>query len=139
MQNILTTFGLPNGQLRWPMGDKRVGWIAAEDLADVSATVLAGGPAKHGGQNYFLSTDVLNGQEAAAILSEILGRPIAPVVMTPSDLLAAFASGAAKSPPGVEEHYAKSQLEWVQQTYDGRMDYGAVATSTVQDLLGRLQ
>ena len=137
MQNILTTLGLPNGQLRWPMGDKRVGWIAAEDLADVSATVLAGGPAKHGGQNYFLSTDVLNGQEAAAILSEILGRPIAPVVMTPSDLLAAFASGAAKSPPGVEENYAKSQLEWVQQTYDGRMDYGAVATSTVQDLLGR--
>jgi NAD(P)H dehydrogenase (quinone) len=137
MQNILTTLGLPNGQLRWPMGDKRVGWIAAEDLADISATVLAGGPAKHGGQNYFLSTDVLNGQEAATILSEILGRPIAPVVMTPSDLLAAFASGAAKSPPGVEENYAKSQLEWVQQTYDGRMDYGAVATSTVQDLLGR--
>jgi uncharacterized protein YbjT (DUF2867 family) len=137
MQNILTTLGLPNSQLRWPMGDKRVGWIAAEDLADVSATVLAGGPAKHGGQNYFLSTDVLNGQEAAAILSEILGRPIAPVVMTPSDLLAAFASGAAKSPPGVEEHYAKSQLEWVQQTFEGRMDYGAIATSTVQDLLGR--
>jgi NAD(P)H dehydrogenase (quinone) len=137
MQNILTTLGLPNSQLRWPMGDKRVGWIAAEDLADVSATVLAGGPAKHGGQNYFLSTDVLNGQEAAAILSEILGRPIAPVVMTPSDLLAAFASGAAKSPPGVEENYAKSQLEWVQQTFDGRMDYGAIATSTVQDLLGR--
>jgi NAD(P)H dehydrogenase (quinone) len=137
MENILTTLGLPNGQLRWPMGDKRVGWIAAEDLAGISATVLAGGPAKHGGQNYFLSTDVLNGQEAATILSEILGRPIASVMMTPSDLLAAFASGAAKSPPGVEENYAKSQLEWVQQTYDGRMDYGAVATSTVQDLLGR--
>ena len=66
-----------------------------------------------------------------------LGRQIAPAVMTPSDLLAAFASGAAKPPAGVEENYAKSQLEWVQQTYDGRMDYGAVATSTVQDLLGR--
>jgi NAD(P)H dehydrogenase (quinone) len=46
MQNILTTLGLPNGQLRWPMGDKRVGWIAAEDLADIAATVLAGGPAR---------------------------------------------------------------------------------------------
>jgi uncharacterized protein YbjT (DUF2867 family) len=103
MENILTTLGLPNSQLRWTMGDKRVGWIAAEDLAGISATVLAGGPATHGGQNYFLSTDVLNGREAAAILSEILGRPIAPVVMTPSDLLAAFASGAAKAPPEVEE------------------------------------
>ena len=137
MQNILTTFGLPNGQLRWPMGDKRVGWIAGEDLAAVAATVLADGPAAHAGQNYFLSTEVLNGVEAAAILSEALGRQIAPVVMTPSDLLAPFASGAAKPPAGVEENYAKSQLEWVQQTYDGRMDYGAVATSTVQDLLGR--
>ena len=137
MQNILTTLGLANGQLRWPMGDKRVGWIAGEDLAAVAAKVLADGPAEHAGQNYFLSTDVLNGAEAANILSEMLGHQIAPVVMTPSDMLEAFASGAAKSPPGVEEHYAKSQLEWVQQTYDGRMDYGAVATSTVEDLLGR--
>jgi NAD(P)H dehydrogenase (quinone) len=88
-------------------------------------------------QNILSTLGLPNGQEAAAILSETLGRPIAPVVMTPSDLLAAFASGAAKSPPGMEENYAKSQLEWVQQTYDGRMDYGAVATSTVQDLLGR--
>ena len=47
MQNILTTLGLPNGQLRWPMGDKRVGWIAGEDLAAVAATVLAGGSAAH--------------------------------------------------------------------------------------------
>jgi NAD(P)H dehydrogenase (quinone) len=137
MQNILTTLGLPNGQLRWPMGDKRVGWIAGEDLAAVAATVLADGPAAHAGQNYFLSTEVLNGVEAATILSEALGRQIAPVVMTPSDLMAAFASGAAKSPAGMEENYAKSQLEWAHQSFDGRMDYSIVATSTVQDLLGR--
>jgi len=137
MQNILTTLGLPNGQLRWPMGDKRVGWIAGEDLAAVAAKVLADGPAAHAGQNYFLSTEVLNGVEAAAILSEALGRQIAPVVMTPSDLMAAFASGAAKSPAGMEENYAKSQLEWAHQSFDGRMDYSIVATSTVQDLLGR--
>jgi hypothetical protein len=57
--------------------------------------------------------------------------------MTPSDLMAAFASGAAKSPAGMEENYAKSQLEWAHQSFDGRMDYSIVATSTVQDLLGR--
>jgi len=34
-------------------------------------------------------------------------------------------------------NYAKSQLEWVHQSFDGRMDYSVVATSTVQDLLGR--
>ena len=137
MQNILTTFGLPNGQLRWPMGDKRVGWIAGEDLAAVAAKVLADGPAAHAGQNYFLSTEVLNGVEVAAILSEALGRQITPVVMTPSDMMEALASGAAKPPAGMEENYAKSQLEWVHQSFDGRMDYSVVATSTVQDLLGR--
>ena len=135
MQNILTTLGLPNGQLRWPMGDKRVGWIAGEDLAAVAATVLAEGPLAHAGKNYFLSTEVLNGVEAAAILSEALGRQIAPVV--PSDLVAAFASGAVKSPAGMEENYAKSQLEWAHQSFDGRMDYSVVVTTTVQDLLAR--
>jgi len=137
MQNILTTLGLPNGQLRWPIGDKRVGWIAGEDLAAVAAVVLAEGPAKHASKNYFLSTEVLNGVEAAAVLSEALGREIAPIVMTPSDVIAAFASGAVKSPVGMEENYAKSQLEWAQQSFDGRMDYSIVATSTVPDLLGR--
>jgi hypothetical protein len=73
----------------------------------------------HAGQNYFLSTDVLNGVEAADIFSEMLGRQIAPVVMTPSDMLVAFASGAAKSPPGMEENYAKSQLRFpgTEKTY----------------------
>ena len=100
-------------------GDDHVGLLRAR--GDYESPGETGSPASQGSRN----------------LSEILGRPIASVMMTPSDLLAAFASGAAKSPPGVEENYAKSQLEWVQQTYDGRMDYGAVGTSTVQDLLGR--
>lgn len=33
--------------------------------------------------------------------------------------------------------YAASTLIWARQTYEGRMDYSAVTTSTVQDLLGR--
>ena len=73
--------------------------------------------------------------ETAAILSEALGhhthrddaeRPDGGVRL-----------GAAKSPAGMEENYAKSQLEWAHQSFDGRMDYSIVATSTVQDLLGR--
>jgi hypothetical protein len=40
------------------MGDKRVGWIAGEDLAAVSARVLAEGPEKHAGKQYWLSTEV---------------------------------------------------------------------------------
>ncbi|MGW6151664.1 hypothetical protein ACWFRM_00760 [Streptomyces sp. NPDC055144] len=33
--------------------------------------------------------------------------------------------------------YVASTLIWALQTYEGRMDYSAVTTSTVQDLLGR--
>jgi NAD(P)H dehydrogenase (quinone) len=37
----------------------------------------------------------------------------------------------------MEEHYALSTHEWLRQTYDGRMDYSAVTTTTVEDLLAR--
>jgi NADPH:quinone reductase-like Zn-dependent oxidoreductase len=37
----------------------------------------------------------------------------------------------------MEGHYALSTFEWLRQTYDGRMDYSAVTTGTVQELLGR--
>src|SRR5258708_18579154 len=112
MQNILTTFGLPNAQLPWPMGDKRVGWIAGEDLAAVAAKVLEEGAEPHAGKNYYLSTDVLNGVEAADILSEAMGQTIAAAVMTPDQLIALLAAGAIPPNPAVEAYYAQSQLQW---------------------------
>ncbi|WP_093465591.1 hypothetical protein [Streptomyces melanosporofaciens] len=33
--------------------------------------------------------------------------------------------------------YAASAPTWVRQPYEGRMDYSAVTSSTVRDLLGR--
>ena len=41
---------------RFPIfwGPGRMGWIAAQDVGSVVATVLWEGPAKHGGQNYWL-------------------------------------------------------------------------------------
>jgi hypothetical protein len=33
--------------------------------------------------------------------------------------------------------YGLSALNWLQQTYDGRMKYSAITTTTVYDLLGR--
>jgi hypothetical protein len=40
-------------------------------------------------------------------------------------------------PSYVEATYGASILEWVRQTYDGRMDFGATTTTTVEDLTGR--
>ncbi|MGX7000819.1 NmrA family NAD(P)-binding protein [Caballeronia sp. KNU42] len=137
MENLLTTVPVRNSQVPWPMGEKRVGWVAGEDLAAVAAKVLEEGGDRHAGKNYYLSTDVLNGTEAAEILSEATGHQFTAAVMTPVQLMALLASGAVVPNPDVEAYYAKSQLEWVQQTYDGRMDYSAVSTPAVSELLGR--
>ena len=110
MDNLLTTTLVVNGAFHWFMGDKRV---------------------------YWLSTEVLNGAEAAAEIAQALQQKVECVVMTPDDLTALIASGAVQPPPNIEANYAASMLEWVRQTYDGRMDFAAVTTPTMEDLLGR--
>jgi NAD(P)H dehydrogenase (quinone) len=137
MDNLLTTTPVVNGTFQWFMGDKRVGWIAGEDLAAVAARVLAEGPEKHAGKQYWLSTEVLNGSEAAAEIAQAFGQEVECAVMTPDDLAALLASGALQPPPNIEANYAASMLEWARQTYDGRMDFAAVTTPTVEELLGR--
>jgi NAD(P)H dehydrogenase (quinone) len=117
------------GAVRWPMGDKRVGWVASDDIAAVAAKVLAEGPERHAGKNYYLSTDVLNGKEVAGVLSRATDRPIQALVMTPDDLAVGIASGQVVMPGYVEANYAASMLEWARQTFDGRMSYSAVTTS----------
>src|SRR6202030_4727869 len=94
MDNLLTSVPVVNGRFYWFMGDKRVGWIAADDLAAVSALVLAEGPQKHASKQYWLSTEVMNGTEAAAEIGQALQQKVECVVMTPDDLAALFASGA---------------------------------------------
>jgi NAD(P)H dehydrogenase (quinone) len=137
MDNLLTTTPVVNGTFHWFMGDKRVGWIAGEDIAAVSARVLAEGPEKHASKQYWLSTEVLNGSEAAAEIAQALQQKVECVEMTPDDLAALIASGALQPPPNIEANYAASMLEWARQRYDGRMDFAAVTTPTVEDFLGR--
>ncbi|SOE08188.1 hypothetical protein [Streptomyces sp. Ag109_G2-15] len=46
-------------------------------------------------------------------------------------------AGLDVAPANMDAAYAASTLIWARQTYEGRMDYSAVTTSTVQELLGR--
>jgi NAD(P)H dehydrogenase (quinone) len=137
MENLLSVFTLRDGRLLWPAGDKPTGWIAGEDLASVATKVLTEGPDAHAGKGYWMSTDVLNGAQVAGILSEALGRTIPADIVTPEDMLKAVSDGLVITPSFMEGHYALSTFEWLQQTYDGRMDYSAVATTTVEELLDR--
>jgi uncharacterized protein YbjT (DUF2867 family) len=136
MENLISVFTLRDDRLRWPAGDKPTGWIAGEDLASVAARVLTEGPDAHAGKGYWMSTDVLNGTQAARILSNALGRTITADVVTPDKMLQAVAEGLVNTPAFMEGHYALSTFEWLRQTHDGRMDYAAT-TTTIQDVLGR--
>jgi NAD(P)H dehydrogenase (quinone) len=137
MENLLTINRLREGQIVWPMGDKQVGWIASDDIAAVAAKLLVEGPETHAGKDYWLSTDVLNGAQVAEILSTALGREIPALILTPDDMQRMVEAGEGITPPYMDAAYAASTLIWARQTYEGRMDYSAVTTSTVQDLLGR--
>lgn len=136
MENLLGINRLRDGQMVWPMGDKQVGWIANDDIAAVVARVLAEGPDTHAGKDYYLSTDVLNGAEVAEVLSAALGQEIPALVITPDDLMRMIEAGLDTAPANMDAAYAASTLVWARQTYEGRMDYSAVTTSTVKDLLG---
>ena len=37
----------------------------------------------------------------------------------------------------MDDHYAASVLKGLRQTFEGEMEYAAVTTTTLQDLLGR--
>src|ERR1700716_2630145 len=65
MDNLLAASPVVDGRFYWFMGNQPVRWIAPEDLAAVAAKVLSGGPEQHGGKQYWLSAEMLNGTQAA--------------------------------------------------------------------------
>src|SRR5258708_19250987 len=76
MDNLLTSVPVVNGRFYWFMGDKRVGWIAADDLAAVSARVLAEGPPKHAGKQILLVTEPINRFDASPDIPKGLTQPL---------------------------------------------------------------
>ncbi len=136
MDNLLAAAPVVNGKFYWFMGNQPVGWIAPEDIAAVAAKVLSAGPEQHGGKQYWLATEILNGTQAAGEISKGLDLPVEAVVLAPDDLAANVTSGAMKLPSFVEPTYGASILEWVRQTYHGRLNFGEVTTS-VEELTGK--
>jgi NAD(P)H dehydrogenase (quinone) len=137
MENLLGVNRLQNGTFVWAAGDKPVGWVATDDIAAVAAKVLAEGPDVHAGKDYYLSTDLLNAVDVAATLSAALDRDVPALTLTPQDMRNLVAAGDVAIPDMYDDAYAASALNWLEQTHDGRMDYSAVTTTTVHDLLGR--
>jgi NAD(P)H dehydrogenase (quinone) len=118
MDNLLTFFAPRGGTATVFFGEQRVGWIAPKDLAAVAAAVLREGPERHGGQEYWLSPEVLTGPQVAEILSDVLGTKIRCEMQSPEVLAKFFAESGA-----MEKKYGEGAIEFLRQVNDGRMGY----------------
>jgi NAD(P)H dehydrogenase (quinone) len=133
MENLTGMTSVQGGAFPIFCGDHRVGWIALKDVAAVAAAVLREGPERHGGQDYWLSTDVRSGPEVAAILTETLGTPIRCDVKGPGDLKALMAHPEST----MEPNYGAAVVEYMRQVVDGRMGYIGTVQDDVPFVTGR--
>jgi uncharacterized protein YbjT (DUF2867 family) len=134
MELLPTIMPVRDGAFPVFWGDRRVGWIAARDIAAVAAAVLREGPEKHGGQDYWLSAEVAGGLEIAEMLTEVLGRPIRCEIKGPDEFQATMAATGDYS---VEPWYAAGTLEFLRQVLDGRMGYIGTVRDDVPFVVGR--
>ncbi len=110
------------------------GWVCAADIAAVAAAVLREGPEKHGGADYWLSTEVLTGTEVADILTSASGKEIRCEVIDPSN----FEDQVAGITDAGQRAYMESALITMKLTAAGQM---TAQTTVVRDdvltVLGR--
>lgn len=114
-------------------GDVPVGWVCTADIAAVAAAALREGPQKHGGQDYYLSVEVLRGTEVANILSSHLGKEIKYAPIEPADQRSYLSS---IEDTGVR-YYMQSAAITMELAAAGKLGYQAVVKDDVQKVLGR--
>ena len=80
-----------------------------------------------------MSTEALNGAEAAAILSTVLKQEIHCDYKQPEDLRELLMSGDIP----IEPNYAEAGVEFMRQIMDGRMGYIGSVRDDVQFITGK--
>ncbi|WP_347157731.1 SDR family oxidoreductase [Pontibacter chitinilyticus] len=130
MQNFIN-YNAPSiqqeGKFYQPTGTGKIGYIDVRDIAAVAVETLTG--TGHEGKVYELTgPEALSNQEAAQVLSEVIGKPVTFVDM-PEE---AARSGMLNQ--GVPEWMANALLELYGVA---RAGYSNTVTDTVQQLTGR--
>lgn len=133
--NVFTGLYIPkNFTYTTYWGDRRVGYIAPEDIAAVAAKVLFDGPARHTGQHYWLSVESLNGEEIAALMSEVTGLEIRCEDKGLEGFRQLIDSLISQ---GADSWYASANIDFVTQMLDGRMSYMSMVQNDLPYILGR--
>jgi uncharacterized protein YbjT (DUF2867 family) len=133
MQNFTGMYSLvKNGMVTFYANDKRVGWIALEDVGEASAKILVEGPLKHQNKEYWFSTESLNVEEIAKIFTEVTGNQFTANALSPEQFLKDFSKGQ----PTVDPYFV-GVSESFKQIVDGRMAYIGTVRDDLPQLIGR--
>ena len=112
------------------VGDQRVSWISANDMAAVAAAAMME-PAAHAGKTYPLATEALTFTEIAEILAKETGRAVDYRPRPAADLLPILLK------QGMEPVYAKSLVEGVAEIEAGKAPLADATYDTVRQVTGR--
>ena len=132
LQNFTGFYGMcKNGKVIF-YADKKVGWIALEDVAEAASKILLDGPSKHQGKEYWFSTESLNIHEIAQVFSEVTGKKFVADVRVPEQLIKDMGGDHKTIDP-----YFLGAEEFFKQLIDGRMAYIADVRDDLPQLIGR--
>lgn len=112
------------------IADRKVSWIAVDDIAAVAAEALRA-PALHAGQIYPLASEALSFAELAPLLSEITGRSVEYRSRPASELLAILIK------QGMEPTYAAGLAEGLSALDAGQLPGCDQVFDSVQVVTGR--
>lgn len=133
LQNFTGFYAMcKNRTLTFYTNEKKVGWIALEDVAEASAKVLVEGSAKHHGKDYWFSTESLNIKEVAQRFTEATGQKFSADARAPEQFIIDMGVDRKTIDPyffGVEESF--------KQVVDGRMGYISEVRDDLPQLIGR--
>jgi NAD(P)H dehydrogenase (quinone) len=133
LQNFTGFYAMAkNGKVTFYTNDKKVGWIALEDVAEATKKILMEGPAKHQSKDYWFSTESLNVEQLAQIFSEATGKPFTADARSPEEFMKDIIEKKKTTDP-----YFLGVAESFKQIVDGRMSYIADVRDDLPQLIGR--
>lgn len=131
MQNIFSKTGTQQGGTIYQcIGDARVSWINADDVALAAAVVLRS-PADHAGKVYPLAVESRSVGEIAELLTEEIGMPFT-YAPQPPDVILPMAIA-----DGMEPEYAKSLFGLFEKTANGMATDAADVFDNFEALTGK--